>query len=251
MGTHSGAGKIYFILYLAVILELLLVIVDRDDAEDLLIKRREEIVQAFKEVLSNLAEKPSATPQQEVVKYYVDASEGGTFNPTELPEIPITLKGVSEKAILDTINIDKIYFIPTKGSLTILNDKEIKEALSDKDVQEYDKSKFSFDFGKYYKPGRFISIPLISNTQYTGYYKFIISSRLHKVTIDGEGKSREVRIGKFKVPQEDLSKTLDVNKFANEWNNPKDTIFIAIVNKRIPPPPIPDPVSSDPLKGKN
>ena len=40
MSKGGGAGKVYFILYLAVLLELLIIIVERDDAEDELRKEK-------------------------------------------------------------------------------------------------------------------------------------------------------------------------------------------------------------------
>ena len=36
--SKGGAGKVYFVLYLAVILELLIIIVERDEAEEGLMK---------------------------------------------------------------------------------------------------------------------------------------------------------------------------------------------------------------------
>jgi len=38
MAKGGGAGKVYFVLYLAVILELLIIIVERDEAEENLIR---------------------------------------------------------------------------------------------------------------------------------------------------------------------------------------------------------------------
>jgi len=37
--SKGGAGKVYFVLYLAVILELLIIIVERDEAEEHLVKK--------------------------------------------------------------------------------------------------------------------------------------------------------------------------------------------------------------------
>lgn len=40
--AKGGAGKVYFVLYLAVILELLIIIVERDEAEEHLIQKQKE-----------------------------------------------------------------------------------------------------------------------------------------------------------------------------------------------------------------
>ena len=40
--SKGGAGKVYFVLYLAVILELLIIIVERDEAEEHLIRKQKE-----------------------------------------------------------------------------------------------------------------------------------------------------------------------------------------------------------------
>jgi hypothetical protein len=48
--SKGGAGKVYFILYLAVLLELLIIIVERDDAEDAARRRLREIERNRKKV---------------------------------------------------------------------------------------------------------------------------------------------------------------------------------------------------------
>ena len=50
MSKGGGAGKVYFILYLAVLLELLIIIVERDDAEDSLRKEREALLRKRQEI---------------------------------------------------------------------------------------------------------------------------------------------------------------------------------------------------------
>jgi len=50
MSKGGGAGKVYFILYLAVLLELLIIIVERDDAEDELRKEKEELLRKTKRI---------------------------------------------------------------------------------------------------------------------------------------------------------------------------------------------------------
>ena len=48
--SKGGAGKVYFILYLAVLLELLIIIVERDDAEDELRKEKLALEQKTKRI---------------------------------------------------------------------------------------------------------------------------------------------------------------------------------------------------------
>ncbi len=50
MSKGGGAGKVYFILYLAVLLELLIIIVERDDAEDALRKEKEALLRKRQEI---------------------------------------------------------------------------------------------------------------------------------------------------------------------------------------------------------
>lgn len=52
--SKGGAGKVYFVLYLAVILELLIIIVERDEAEEALHKRQKETMRIVKSILSQL-----------------------------------------------------------------------------------------------------------------------------------------------------------------------------------------------------
>ena len=50
MSGKGGAGKVYFILYLAVLLELLIIIVERDDAEEELRKEKLALEQKTKRI---------------------------------------------------------------------------------------------------------------------------------------------------------------------------------------------------------
>ncbi len=67
--SGGGAGKVYFILYLAVILELLIIIVDRDDAEEGLRKQTQEIQLIVQRILASLqttGTQISTTPRDEI-----------------------------------------------------------------------------------------------------------------------------------------------------------------------------------------
>jgi hypothetical protein len=52
--SKGGAGKVYFVLYLAVILELLIIIVERDEAEEGLIKKQQESMRIVESILTQL-----------------------------------------------------------------------------------------------------------------------------------------------------------------------------------------------------
>lgn len=54
MSKGGGAGKVYFVLYLAVVLELLIIIVERDEAEEHLHKKQKETMQIVESILSQL-----------------------------------------------------------------------------------------------------------------------------------------------------------------------------------------------------
>lgn len=52
--SKGSAGKVYFVLYLAVILELLIIIVERDEAEESLHKKQKESMKIVQNILSQL-----------------------------------------------------------------------------------------------------------------------------------------------------------------------------------------------------
>ncbi|MDB5035290.1 MAG: hypothetical protein JWQ98_2531 [Chlorobi bacterium] len=52
--SKGGAGKVYFVLYLAVILELLIIFIERDEAEEGLRKQQQQAIQIVQTILSQL-----------------------------------------------------------------------------------------------------------------------------------------------------------------------------------------------------
>jgi hypothetical protein len=71
MGKGGGAGKVYFVLYLAVVLELLIIIVERDEAEQSLIQKQRETMKIVESILSQLqsgagTEGINTRPQDEI-----------------------------------------------------------------------------------------------------------------------------------------------------------------------------------------
>ncbi|MGE3799488.1 MAG: hypothetical protein AB7H80_00555 [Candidatus Kapaibacterium sp.] len=59
--SKGGAGKVYFVLYLAVILELLIIFIERDEAEEHLRKQQREAIQIVQTILSQLQSGVGAT----------------------------------------------------------------------------------------------------------------------------------------------------------------------------------------------
>src|SRR5581483_1703503 len=90
MSKGGGAGKVYFILYLAVLLELLIIIVERDDAEDALRKEKEELLRKTKRIqliaetiINSLRGSPTAvssTSDQSMVLGDKNEANGREFN---------------------------------------------------------------------------------------------------------------------------------------------------------------------------
>ncbi|MFA6570683.1 MAG: hypothetical protein WCT77_05540 [Bacteroidota bacterium] len=71
MSKGGGAGKVYFVLYLAVVLELLIIIVERDEAEEGLLKKQRETMKIVESILSQLqagagTEGINTRPQDEI-----------------------------------------------------------------------------------------------------------------------------------------------------------------------------------------
>lgn len=69
--SGGGAGKVYFVLYLAVVLELLIIIVERDEAEEHLLKKQKESMKIVESILSQLqsgagTEGINTRPQDEI-----------------------------------------------------------------------------------------------------------------------------------------------------------------------------------------
>lgn len=71
MSKGGGAGKVYFVLYLAVVLELLIIIVERDEAEEHLQQKQKEAMKIVQSILSQLqsgsgTEGINTRPQDEI-----------------------------------------------------------------------------------------------------------------------------------------------------------------------------------------
>lgn len=86
MSKGGGAGKVYFVLYLAVVLELLIIIVERDEAEEHLHKKQKETMRIVESILAQLQSGAG--------------TEGINTRPKD--EITIPPAGINLKEIMDT-----------------------------------------------------------------------------------------------------------------------------------------------------
>ena len=122
MSKGGGAGKVYFILYLAVLLELLIVIVERDDAEDLARKEKEALLKKEKRlqliaetIINSLRGSPtsvSSTSDQSMVLGDKSEANGREFNvrirladPLHDTVKQLDLHVLRNNAELETINL--------------------------------------------------------------------------------------------------------------------------------------------------
>lgn len=119
MSKGGGAGKVYFVLYLAVVLELLIIIVERDEAEEHLHKKTQEAMRIVESILSQLQ------------------SGAGTEGINTRPQDEITLipSNVNVKEALGTdIKSDRIYFVEV-GVTEIAASLRKKEEESSKEYE--------------------------------------------------------------------------------------------------------------------
>jgi hypothetical protein len=102
--SKGGAGKVYFVLYLAVILELLIIFIERDEAEEGLRREQEQAIQIVQTILSQLqtgsgATDISANPKDQIVldedqpggtarNYQLYVSVGDARNVMQVPGKP-------------------------------------------------------------------------------------------------------------------------------------------------------------------
>ena len=78
--SKGGAGKVYFVLYLAVVLELLIIIVERDEAEESLHQKQKETMRIVQSILSQLqtgagSEGINTRPQDRIIIPHPDTEK--------------------------------------------------------------------------------------------------------------------------------------------------------------------------------
>jgi hypothetical protein len=117
MSKGGGAGKVYFVLYLAVVLELLIIIVERDEAEEHLARKQKETMKIVESILSQLQSGAG--------------TEGINTRPQD--EITIPPPGINIKEVLGADLKPFRKYIVEVGVTDISADLKKKEGESDKD----------------------------------------------------------------------------------------------------------------------
>ncbi len=117
MSKGGGAGKVYFVLYLAVVLELLIIIVERDEAEEHLAKKQKETMRIVESILSQLQSGAG--------------TEGINTRPQD--EITIPPPGINLEEVLGTTLKSNRKYIVKVGVTDVSADLKRKEGESDKD----------------------------------------------------------------------------------------------------------------------
>lgn len=120
MSKGGGAGKVYFVLYLAVVLELLIIIVERDEAEEHLAKKQKETMRIVESILSQLQSGAG--------------TEGINTRPQD--EITIPPPGINIKEVLGADLKPNRKYIVEVGVTDISADLKRKEGESEKDYTQ-------------------------------------------------------------------------------------------------------------------
>ncbi len=102
MGKGGGAGKVYFVLYLAVVLELLIIIVERDEAEELLHKKQKDTMKIVESILSQLqsgsgTEGINTRPKDEITIPPADQELGVDIKPDRQYTVEVGVTDVSHE----------------------------------------------------------------------------------------------------------------------------------------------------------
>jgi len=149
MAHGGGAGKVYFVLYLAVVLELLIIIVERDEAEEGLHKKNKETMRIVESILSQL--------------YSGSGSEGINTRPQD--EITIPQPGINYKEILGTDIKSWRQYIIEVGVTDISTQLKKLETESDKEYylrlyEMADRSNVEeLEYQLFYNPSEELTIP--------------------------------------------------------------------------------------------
>ena len=270
--SKSGGStyKIYFILYLAVILELLLVIVERDDAEADLKQQKSSIEQAFITFLTGLAQPPEASTKQDILKIYADADEGsGLINLKSFSDTTyyITVRGIHDIVSLKTAELVDIDFKPLSGkdSRETRSDSIVKVMLDQsKDSLSHDMVKINYDKSYVEKDGKdtVLKIPVTIKFKQAGLYRFKFIYDLTKLEFlffDEKNKPDSIKLGNVSAPFRIVYNMEDYTKWGpkidegaknyspeklkkikeeldKKWNKAENVLLLQIIDSTIPEP---------------
>lgn len=107
---------VYFVLYLAVVLEILIIIVDRDDAEAELFSKFQALQVANSQLLAYLAKPPSLGIESEVVRCYVAADQAtGMVTRKQNLALVLKVKGLDKRELLSDVQIQSVLFCREKA----------------------------------------------------------------------------------------------------------------------------------------
>ncbi len=104
--SKGGAGKVYFVLYLAVILELLIIIVERDEAEEHLIQKQKESMRIVESILSQLQTGAGTEGISTQSKDEITLQEAGSV--ADGPKIKQDRTYFIEVGVTDVFGTDKV-----------------------------------------------------------------------------------------------------------------------------------------------
>jgi hypothetical protein len=189
MSGKGGAGKVYFILYLAVLLELLIIIVERDDAEEHLKKEQELLRQKNKRI-------------QLIAETIINALRGSQTSVSSTSNQSMTLgdEKEPEREFLVKVRVSD----PTKDSVNDLslaiyrNESRMDSLAITNDTNLYPRTKVGQDFIFKYK-----FKPAFGE----GEYKLRFSARTNQVIGVSQGASQDdtVKIGAVHLTVKELN----------------------------------------------
>lgn len=148
MSKGGGAGKVYFVLYLAVVLELLIIIVERDEAEEHLLKKQKESMKIVESILSQLqsgsgTEGINTRPQDEITlmpEGLMPAGDGGIqfSKPDRSYIIEVGVTDISNELKKKEGESEKEYNTRLKKLVKLANVEQIEYQIfyTDADVEE-------------------------------------------------------------------------------------------------------------------
>jgi hypothetical protein len=226
-------GSVYFVLYLAVVLEILVVILDRDDAEDEL---RREI-----SVLVPLVVTPPATERQ-VLRLYVDADDntGAVLSHDSLSGF-LEIAGLKgDTGTLSSVVPTKKEFYETRELLSDVRIDSLARRVTFDSVSLGEKPQFDFYYEGKSRMGQIIKVPFSFHSagSSVGLYRVtfdIHSSQVHFLP-EGGKHPREVQFGQAILPFGDaaeIARTDDPDSIRAEFDHAKGEIYVAVIDTTV------------------
>ncbi|MFP4527424.1 MAG: hypothetical protein ACLFQX_02665, partial [Candidatus Kapaibacterium sp.] len=204
MSKGGGAGKVYFVLYLAVVLELLIIIVERDEAEESLLQKQKETMRIVESILSQLqsgagTEGINTRPQDEITipPQGVNLKEvmGSDIKSYRRYIVEVGVTDVSQAIKKKEGESEKEYVQRLKKLVELANVEEIEYQIFYSPSEDPDKApmflsdgeiqKLGIDFMKY-EPGQMLEVGPVE-----GQWKFL---GVQKLQIDKEATFNQINL---------------------------------------------------------